>query len=418
MSYELFIAKRYIKSKHKLNFITIISVISTLGITLGVAALIVVLSVFNGFGGLVTSILVNFDPHIRITAAAEEGHDQMLAAGSRLKSVSSISSVHPFVSGKAFITKGDLYSIVDLKGIDFSSKDNWSIQSSLKYGHLLKTKENPSTGEVTDTDPDGIILGLNLATKLTSLIGDTVYLTSFNDLSRSAVSFAVPYSKKMVVRGVFESNNNDYDFYSVFTSLQNAQEVLGLGDDIHGYEIRLDDISKSNDVKKQISGILDKKLFSVDSWYDLHRDLYMMMQIERWAAYVIVSLIIAVASFNLLGSMSMSVIEKKKDIGILRSMGAKDKSIMRIFMLEGLIVGIVGTISGSILGLLIVLAQKYLKFYPLDPTKYIIDALPVELRLGDFFAVAFMSLLLSFLASLYPARRSLKITLLDAIKWE
>lgn len=418
MSYELFIAKRYIKSKHKLNFITIISVISTLGITLGVAALIVVLSVFNGFGGLVTSILVNFDPHIRITAAAEEGHDQMLAAGSRLKSVSSISSVHPFVSGKAFITKGDLYSIVDLKGIDFSSKDNWSIQSSLKYGHLLKTKENPSTGEVTDTDPDGIILGLNLATKLTSLIGDTVYLTSFNDLSRSAVSFAVPYSKKMVVRGVFESNNNDYDFYSVFTSLQNAQEVLGLGDDIHGYEIRLNDISKSNDVKKQISGMLDKKLFSVDSWYDLHRDLYMMMQIERWAAYVIVSLIIAVASFNLLGSMSMSVIEKKKDIGILRSMGAKDKSIMRIFMFEGLIVGIVGTISGSILGLLIVLAQKYLKFYPLDPTKYIIDALPVELRLGDFFAVAFMSLLLSFLASLYPARRSLKISLLDAIKWE
>ncbi|MGE5365036.1 MAG: FtsX-like permease family protein [Bacteroidota bacterium] len=418
MSYELFIAKRYIKSKHKLNFITIISVISTLGITLGVAALIVVLSVFNGFGGLVTSILVNFDPHIRITAAAEEGHDKMLSAGSRLKSISSISSIHPFVSGKAFITKGDLYSIVDLKGIDFTSKDKWSIQSSLKYGHLLRTKENSATGEVTETDPDGIILGLNLATKLTSLIGDTVYLTSFNDLSRSAVSFAVPYSKKMVVRGVFESNNNDYDFYSVFTSLQNAQEVLGLGDDIHGYEIRLDDISKSNDVKQQISGVLDKRLFSVDSWYDLHRDLYMMMQIERWAAYVIVSLIIAVASFNLLGSMSMSVIEKKKDIGILRSMGAKDKSIMRIFMFEGLIVGVLGTISGSILGLLIVLAQKYLKFYPLDPTKYIIDALPVELRLGDFFAVAFMSLLLSFLASLYPARRSLKITLLDAIKWE
>lgn len=407
MSYEHFIARRYIRSKHKLNFITIISAISTSGITLGVAALIVVLSIFNGFGGLVTSILVNFDPHIRITAASEAGLDAMPEISKKLSGIKYVKTVHPFASGKAFITKEGLYSIVDLKGIDLTQKDDWSIRSSLKYGKLI------------ENDPDGIIVGLNLATKLQSLIGDTVYLTSFNDLSRSALSYAVPVTKKLVVRGIFESNNNDYDFYSVFTTLPSAREILGLEDEgMHGYELRLSDISNSMDVKTELAGKLDPKLFRINSWYDLHSDLYAMMQIERWAAYVIVSLIIAVATFNLLGSMSMSVIEKKKDIGILRSMGAKDRSILRIFMLEGLLIGVTGTIAGSVLGLGLVLMQKYLKLYPLDPTKYIIDALPVQLRLSDFLAVALMSLFLSFIASLYPAKRALKINVLDAIKWE
>jgi lipoprotein-releasing system permease protein len=408
MSFEFFIAKRYLVSKHKLNFITIISIISTLGITLGVAALIIVLSVFNGFGNLVTSILVNFDPHLRITSLSDESLTKVNKLENLLKITDHIKDYYPFVEGKVIIKKDDIISVVDLKGVDYKSNSKWGVKVSVKYGkyNLHSEKEN------------NIIIGLNLATKLQSLVGDTVVITSFNNISRSALTFTMPITKKYIVQGIFESNNNDYDYNYIFTSLESAQNLLGLKNKIQGYEIRLDDIKYSNEVKEQLSKSIDNNLFSIDSWFDLHKDLYQMMQIERWAAYIILSLIIAVAVFNVLGSLSMSVIEKKKDIGILRSMGVKDKSILRIFMSEGILIGIIGTLAGSILGLIVVLLQIQFKLYPLDTTKYIIDALPVQLKISDFIAVAGMSMLLTFLASLYPAKRASKISVLDSIKWE
>ncbi|MCU7512656.1 MAG: ABC transporter permease [Ignavibacteria bacterium] len=411
MKYEIFIAKRYLRSKHKLNFITIISIVSVLGITLGVAALIVVLSVFNGFGSLVTSILVNFDPHIRITALSEEAYDRMPEAAQVLKTTGHIKSYSPFVSGKAIALKNQLTSIVDVKGMEYTkgADEDWGVRSKVEYGRFDLSPAG---------DKDGIIIGFNLANKIQSLVGDSLYLTSFNSISQSAASLSVPSVKKYVIRGIFESNNNDYDLYSVFVSLNSAQDLLGLGDRFQGYEVRLDDIKNSMQVKQELQQKLDGRLFRINTWYDLHKDLYSMMQIERWAAFIIVSLIITVATFNVLGSLSMSVIEKTKDIGVLRSMGARDRSILRIFMFEGMLTGIVGTIAGSIIGVGIILLQMKLKFYPLDPNKYIIDALPVELRLWDFLAVAVMALLLSFLASLYPAKRAVKVPALEAIKWE
>lgn len=410
MGYEFFIARRYIRSKHKLNFITIISIISTLGITLGVAALLVVLSVFNGFGGLVTSILVNFDPHVRITAVAEEAFEKLDDVSSLLSKTDHIKSFSPFASGKAILVRGGITSIVDVKGMDYKEGDtDWGVKQSVKIGNYNLL---PEEGK------DGIVIGLNLATKIQALTGDTLVITSFNNLSKSAINLTMPVVRTYSVRGIFESNNNDYDMYSVFTSFRSAQKLLGMNNRFHGFEIRLDNIENAGEVKNYLESKLDPQLFRVYSWYDLHNELYTMMQIERWAAYIIVSLIIAVASFNMLGSLSMSVIEKKKDIGILRSIGAKDKSILRIFMFEGMLIGITGTIAGILLGLFVAFLQLHYKIYPLDPSKYIIDALPMELRLSDFLATAGMSLFLSFIASIYPARRAVKVPALEAIKWE
>ena len=410
MNFELFIAKRYLVSKHKLNFITIISGISAIGITLGVAALIVVLSVFNGFGSLVTSILVNFDPHIRITAVSEDAFLKMDSISALINEIPEIDSYYPFVQGKSIIFKEDMTSIVDLKGITLENTNRTvGLKTNIKYGEF-------NTGNSNGLN--GIIVGLNLATKIQSLVGDTITLTSFNNVSKSAATLMMPGVKRFVVKGIFESNNNDYDMYSVFTSLKPAQDLMGLRGRVQGYEIYLNDIDNSQKIKSLLEKKLDSGLFSVNTWYDLHNDLYTVMQIERWAAYVILSLIIAVAMFNVLGSLAMSVIEKKKDIGILKSMGAKDKSILRIFMFEGLLLGIIGTIAGSLLGYFIIFLQVQFKIYPLDPTRYIIDALPVEVRISDFFAVAGMSLLLSFIASLIPAKRAIKIPAVEAIKWE
>ncbi|MEO8231568.1 MAG: FtsX-like permease family protein, partial [Ignavibacteriota bacterium] len=151
---------------------------------------------------------------------------------------------------------------------------------------------------------------------------------------------------------------------------------------------------------------------------DFHKELYSVMQIERWVAYILLSLIIAVATFNILGSLSMSVIEKKRDIGILRSMGAKENSILKIFMYEGLMIGLIGTGLGVLLGYFICFLQIQYNIYPLDPTQYKIDSLPLQLRLSDFFVIAGASILLSFIASLIPAKRAAKVDALQAIKWE
>jgi len=409
MNLELFIAKRYLKSKHKLNFITIISIISTIGITLGVAALITVLSVFNGFSGLVTSILINFDPHIRITAVSDEGFKNIAKIKDVLNNNEHIKSYFPYVEGKTIIKRDEIIQIADLKGMGaYGAQENWGVKSNIKLGSYLSPEDNENE----------IIIGLNLAGELQSIVGDTIVMTSFNNLSRSALNLTMPETRRFVIKGIFESNNNDYDYNYVFTAMNTAAELLGITDSVQGYEIRLDDIKNSNDVKDAILAQIGNKDYAVNTWYDLHSDLYSMMQIERWAAYIILSLIIAVATFNVLGSLSMSVIEKKKDIGVLRSMGAKDKSILRIFMFEGLLIGIIGTIAGSMIGLSITLLQLHYKLYPLDPTKYIIDALPVEIRVSDFLAVAGMSLFLSFLASFYPAKKATKVSVIESIKWE
>jgi lipoprotein-releasing system permease protein len=163
---------------------------------------------------------------------------------------------------------------------------------------------------------------------------------------------------------------------------------------------------------------LDNKLFEISTWYDFHKELYSVMQIERWVAYILLSLIIAVATFNILGSLSMSVIEKKRDIGILRSMGAKENSILKIFMFEGLMIGLIGTGLGVLLGYLICFLQIQYNIYPLDPTQYKIDSLPLELRVADFFVITGVSIFLSLVASLIPAKRAAKVDALQAIKWE
>jgi lipoprotein-releasing system permease protein len=163
---------------------------------------------------------------------------------------------------------------------------------------------------------------------------------------------------------------------------------------------------------------LDKNKFIIDTWYDLHKQLYNVMLIERWAAYIILCLIIAVATFNIFASLTMTVIEKKRDIGILRSLGVGKDSIRKIFMTSGLMIGVAGTFTGLVLGILVCVMQMKFKFYALDPMKYIIDALPMKLRFLDLIAISLMALLLSFLAAYFPAKRAAQTVIIESIKYE
>jgi len=410
MKFEAYIAKRYLISKHKINFISIISFLSISGITIGVAALIVVLSVFNGFGSLVTSYLVNFDPQVRVQVSRPEGYDKLPELEKTIEKLPQAEAYTPFVNGKVLAMQGKIYKVVSLKGIDPERGESvYGINRNIIYGTSNLERINGTPG---------IIIGLQLEDRLQALLNDTITIISPVGLEKMMTQTALPVSQKFVVRGIYQSNNNEYDAFYLFTSIDEAQRLFGLSDKIQGYDIKLSDISQSNPVKEKLKAVADPNCITVNSWYDFHRDLYSVMQIERWAAYIILSLIIAIATFNILGSLTMSVIEKKRDIGILTSLGATQKSITRIFMFEGVLIGLIGTILGGLLGYLICYVQINYNIYPLDPMQYKIDSLPVELRVTDFFAVGSASILLSFLASLYPARKAAKVNALEAIKWE
>lgn len=407
---EFFIAKRYIKSKNKFSFITIISVLSTLGITIGVAALIIVLSVFNGFGSLVKSIFINIDPHVKINIISNNATQKLDTLETILKSNKNIKIFYPFVEGKVILTNNTGYQIVNLKGVDFNKVGKThGIVNKITFGQLDFSN---------NSNYPKIAVGLSRAIKSGIKINDTVAVTAINNLEKSLIDFSIPTTKKFIVTAIFESNNVDFDNANIFCDLNDAIKVFKFKHKISGYEILLNDYNNADNLKLELEEKLSSNDFSVNTWYQLHKDLYNVMLIERWSAYILLSLIIAIATFNILASLTMSVIQKKKDIAIMRSMGATKQTILKIFMFEGILVGTIGTISGIILGLLTCYLQIKYKLYPMDTTRYIIDALPVEIRFWDIVAIAAMAFLLSFLAALYPAKRAANIEIIESIKWE
>lgn len=410
MNYERFIAKRYLLSKHKINFITIISFISITGITIGVAALIVVLSVFNGFGSLVTSFLMNFDPHLRVEYKIDSAKEDINKVETILKGTPDLKSFAPFVNGKVMAFNSGNTQVISLKGIELKNADElYNIKDNILFGSAELNE---------DDDTPEILIGLRLADHLQVLVGDTITIISPSGIEKAITQFGMPHTQQFIVQGIFSSQNNEYDESLAFTYLSEAQYLLGYKKSYQGYEIKLNNSDNSFKAKDYLESILDNNKFEINTWYDFHRELYSVMQIERWVAYILLSLIIAVATFNILGSLSMSVIEKKRDIGILRSMGAKENSILKIFMYEGLMIGLIGTGLGVLLGYFICFLQIQYNIYPLDPTQYKIDSLPLQLRLSDFFVIAGASIFLSFIASLIPAKRAAKVDALQAIKWE
>ena len=409
MGYEQFIAQRYLRSKRQLRFINIIMMVSVTGITVGVAALVIVLSVFNGFNSVVTNVLVGFDPHIRIEAARGKG---MQVTDSLLQVVRSdrrIAAAAPFIASKGLLLTPHVNRVVLVKGVVDSTID---LVSGVKKRTVLgkfDLRDTPESG--------GVVLGLALADRLGTMVGSELTIVSPVGVDAMMTQFGEPLSRRCTVTGIYDSNNKDYDAHYAYISLDAARQLFQFGDRYSGIEIRLHDLGDADNVKRSLQAALGDAVM-VRTWYDLHRDLYSVMMIERWTAYIILCLIVGVATFNVLGSLTMGIIEKRRDIGILKALGATRTSIVRIFMFEGLLVGTIGTVAGVLIGVAVCLLQIRYSLFPLDPTVYIIPAIPVELRWTDFLAVVLASMTLSTLASLHPARRAARLLPVDAIRWE
>lgn len=408
MSFERLIALRYLRSRRQIGMVTLISIISIVGVTVGVAALIVVLSVFNGFSGLVTSILINFDPHLRVEAVTQSTftayQDLVAFASSR----DEVGGVAPFVSGKAVVVSRNLNRVINIKGIESNKIASVSgVQESIVLGSM----------NFDEGGGNGIVLGMTLADRLGAVVGDTIAVVSLAGSETLLLQLGQPLIRRFHVAGIFESSNREYDSYYAFVGLKPAQALFGMEERVNGVELRLRSLDDADSFKSS----LERKFgsaFRVLTWYDLHRDLYAVMKMERWMAFLILCLIIGVASFNLLGSLTMAVIEKRREIGILKSMGATNRSIVQIFLFEGVFVGLIGALAGLVLGLGLVILQDQYHLFPLDPTVYIIPAIPVEVHAVDLLVTIVTAIGLCSLAALYPARRAAQLDPVEAIRWE
>ncbi len=383
--------------------------VSVIGITVGVAALIIVLSVFNGFNSVVTNVLVAFDPHVRVEAKHGSSITVTPEILSAVRSDPRVAAAAPIVTGKALLMTTSVNRVVEIRGVSDSTVGQVSgVAKSIVLGkfHFNDTPQR-----------SGIVLGLALADRLGAMVGSDITIVSPVGVDAMLMQFGQPLTRKCTVVGIYDSQNKDYDAHYAYVSLETAQHLFELGEKVTGIEIRLHNFSDADQVKASLLGWLPHE-FDVSTWYDLHRSLYSVMRIERWSAYIILCLIVGVATFNVLGSLTMGVIEKRRDVGVLKALGSTRTSIMRVFMVEGLLVGTIGTFAGLILGYAVCLLQIRYSLFPLDTTVYIIPAIPIEFRLMDFFSVSLASMILSALASLFPAFRAAGLQPVEAIRWE
>ena len=402
---EFFIAKRYLKAKHKIGFITILSAISWVGITIGVAALIIVISVFNGFGGLVKNLLISYDPHIIISTQQAENTEKRI--NSLLSENHEVKSISPILEANGIANSGNNFNVVVIKGL------NLPTLNSLGFIKQKNRIENDFKNNFAD-----IFIGQILAAKMGLMEGDTISLIPIKTIKQSVVDFtSLPIVYKGIVKNIFTTNNKEYDENYIFTTLESAEIIFGGRFRINSFEIRLGNIEALNTIKSRLQKELGNEV-KITTWYELHKNLYDVMQIERWSAFLLLTMIISVAVFNILSTLTMIVIEKKRDIGVLMAMGFNKNSIIRLFIYQGILVGTGGIFSGLLLGLLTCYLQIRYKFYSLDPTKYIIDALPVKVDLLDILSIVLATLFLASLASVYPAKKASEINIVESIKYE
>jgi len=406
MGYSFFIARRYLRSRQREGFISIISLIAMLGITVGVAALMFALAMMNGFEGTVKTRIVNTTAHVSVFDVFGEGISEDVAVESVLVRQPHVIAVAPFVYFKAAISSAMENDGVVVRGIvPEKEKHVTRVEESIVHGSYDLDRDTSGTRR--------ILLGLTLAERLDVDLGDEVVLFSLRgqDLTAS------PKVMKFAVSGIFETGMYEYDANLTYIALNDAQELFFLGDRVTGFQVMTDDWKKADEIAAALEDKLGPPYFATD-WMRMHKNLFSWMQLEKYALFLALCLIVAVAAFNIISMLIMIVIDKRKDIAILKAMGAPTKGITGIFIIKGTLIGAVGTLAGSVMGLLLCWLQDTFSFIPLPPEIYFIDSLPVDVQAPDVLLVCAVALLVSFLATIYPARRAARLYPVEVFRLE
>ena len=408
MRLEPYIAFRYLKSKHKNRFINLVTLFSIGGIFVGVAAIIVVISIMNGMESEIRGRILDTTAHITVFSFKPDNIGDWHELISKIEDFPNVLGASPFIQAKGAIAGPKSSDGVLIRGIDTTyEKHSSEIMDKVYWGEFKL--ETPDTGLPT------IVLGRYLAAEINAQPNDTVSLFILRNSSSSITSHK-PIVKKFVVGGIFETGMYDYDDILCYIPLSIAQKLFGMKNNITGIQVKTDDFYKARSISKKLENAIGFPYYCV-SWSETNKNLFSWMTLEKWGMFLVLALIIAVAAFNIISTLMMVVMEKTVDIGILKAMGAMNSAVVKIFLIQGIIVGAIGTALGAIIGGTIVWIQQTYHIISLPPEIYSISSLPMQIRFWDIFAIISLSTVLSIISAIYPAWRAAKLKPVDAIRF-
>jgi lipoprotein-releasing system permease protein len=424
MRYELFVSLRYLKAKRKAAFISIITLISTAGVALGVMALIVVLAVMTGFEESLKEKILDTNAHVVVlgTGGALPDYDRV---ATRLEKLEGVVAATSFIYSQVMLTAGKNVSGVVLRGIDLTTDPKvTNIKRSIIDGSFdaMNTVTGPPSTDTSAAVP-GILIGKELAKNLNLYRGDTVNVIS--PMGTISPMGMVPKMRQFRVVGLFHTGMFEYDSTLAYVSLPEAQSFLGVGATATGVQLKVRDIYGTRDLVQTINRTFGGDLYARD-WMQMNKNILFALKTEKAVMFIILTLIVLVAAFGIASTLFMVVMEKTRDIAILKSMGATGLSIMKIFVLEGLIIGVTGTLVGVASGLLISLnlqtivdgIQKLTGFELFSRDVYYLDRFPSQVIPADVVLVSLTAILISFVATLYPAWQASRLLPAEALRYE
>ena len=421
MGYEWFISLRYLKAKRRQGFISLISIISVAGVTVGVMALIVVLAVMTGFTDSLREKILGINSDI-VVQRLGSGISNYQELSEIILQTDGVLAATPYTYSQTMLSVPDASSGAVVRGIDPATANNvLSLNDQLIKGSVIALNErSPSPGdsktdELSPRTLPGIILGKELARTLHVNIDDNIRL--FSPSGPLTPMGVIPKIKTCRVVGIFDTGMYEYDSSLAYVSLTTAQDFLDLGNNVHGLELKVNDIYKASG----IAADLEKKLgfgYVVKDWISMNKNLFSALKLEKTAMFIILALIVLVAAFNIISTLIMVVMSKGKDIAILKSMGATSMGIMRIFIYEGLIIGLTGTVLGVIGGLGLCEVLSRYQFIKLPSDVYPITTLPIKVLPMDVTLVAISAALITLLATIYPSWQASKIEPAVALRYE